>query len=196
MNNKLTFYYSSMNSGKSLALLTKDYMLREKGQNTLLLKPSIDNRTHTISSRLGLERECITVYPDQNIIMMLSKEVQKTDEEEFDYLLVDEAQFLTKEQVWQLAELVDDYDKTVICYGLKLNWQGDFFEGSGEGSGELMKIADELIQMDSICRETRESAMFHIKKGGSDDPVETGYEDLYDTVSRKEWRKWYNERNK
>jgi thymidine kinase len=82
---------------------------------------------------------------------------------------------------------VDEYGKTVICYGLKLNWQGDFFEGSGE----LMKIADDLQQMDSICRETREPAMFHIKKGGSDAAVETGYEDLYDTVSRKEWKKWF-----
>lgn len=190
MNNKLTFYYSSMNSGKSLALLTKDYMLREKGQKTLLMKPSVDTRTKTISSRLGIEKECKTIFPDEDIRIALRPELM--NEGTFDYLLLDEAQFLTKEQVWQLASLVDDFGKTVICYGLKLNWHGEFFEGSGE----LMKIADELKEMDSICSETRRPAMFHIKKGGSDAEVETGYEDMYDTVSRKEWRKWYDNRRR
>lgn len=186
MNNRLTFYYSSMNSGKSLALLTKNHMLKEKDQKTVLIKPSIDTRTEKISSRIGIEEDCIVVRPDENILSVLEN---KTDLE-FDFILVDEAQFLTKEQVWQLATLVDYYDFTVICYGLKLNWQGDFFEGSGE----LMKIADDLIQMDSICKVTRQSAMFHVKKGGSDSAVETGYEDMYDTVSRKQWKEWYDKR--
>jgi thymidine kinase len=187
--NRLIFYFSSMNSGKSLALLTKDFMLREKDQKTILLKPSIDSRTKKISSRLGLEKECITVWPDENIIDVLSKKMRDSDVE-FDYVLVDEAQFLTREQVWQLSTLVDYYNKTVMCYGIKLNWQGNFFEGSEE----LMKISDELIQMDSYCRNTGMPALFHIKNGGSDRTVETGYEDMYDTVSRKDWREWYDEK--
>jgi thymidine kinase len=177
-----------MNSGKSLALLTKDFMLCEKNQKTVLLKPSVDVRTKAISSRIGLESDCITVRPDEDVLEALNTEVLRTDVEP-DFVLVDEAQFLTREQVWQLSTLVDYYDKTVICYGIKLNWQGNFFEGSEE----LMKISDELIQMDSYCRNTRMPALFHIKKGGNDDAVETGYETLYDTVSRKDWRECYDE---
>jgi len=187
----LVFYFSSMNSGKSLSLLTKNFMLREKGANTILIKPSIDDRTHTISSRLGIEEECLVVDPLTNIVSMIRSNVSYSDIMP-DYVLVDEAQFLTKEQVWQLSELVDHFDIAVLCYGIKLNWQGQFFEGSEE----LIKIADKIVQFDTYCKETGEPALFHIKKGGNGDSVETGYEDMYETVSRKVWRQWYNERSR
>jgi thymidine kinase len=76
----------------------------------------------------------------------------------------------------------------VICYGLKLNWKAELFEGSKA----LLELADELVQMDSICKETGNPALFHHKLGGSDAAIETGYEDMYDTVSRKIWKELRN----
>lgn len=184
MTSKLVFVFSSMNSGKSLSILTKNYTLKEKGFRTILMKPALDDRTSTISSRLGVEEKCeiITGLPSENIL--------KSSKRKPHFILVDEAQFLTKEQVWDLAGLVDNWGVTIYCYGLKLNWQGDFFEGSAE----LMKIADELVQVETFCKANKGApAMFHIKLGGSpDSTVETGYEDMYDTVSRKVWKEWYD----
>ena len=187
---KLTFIFSSMNSGKSLSLLTKNFMLREKGYRTILMKPAIDDRTKTISSRLGIEETCVILSET----MMPSKGMynEYTIGASFvNYILVDEAQFLTKEQVWDLSKIVDDYGINVICYGLKLDWQGEFFTGSHE----LMKIADELIQTETVCRTTGGPALFHIKHGGTDSSVETGYDDLYDTVSRSVWKEWWDNRS-
>jgi thymidine kinase len=174
---KLTFVFSSMNSGKTLALLTKNFMLREKGYRTLLVKPDLDDRTTTISSRIGLKETCY---------MLSNKELltTKINPTEYDYILVDEAQFLTRDQVWNLSDSVDYFDVNVICYGLKLNWKAELFEGSKA----LIELADELIQMDSFCKETGNPALFHHKLGGSDSTIETGYEDLYETVSRKVWK--------
>ena len=176
-----------MNSGKSLSILTKNYMLKEKGFKTLLMKPEVDDRTTTISSRLGIEENCIKIPKGG----LPSNFVLQADSEKPDFILVDEAQFLSKEQVWNLAGLVDNWGINVYCYGLKLDWQGDFFSGSEE----LMKIADELQQSETFCKHNQGSpALFHIKLGGSDASVETGYEDLYDTVSRKVWKQWYDNR--
>lgn len=172
----LTFIFSSMNSGKTLSLLTKNFMLSQRGYKVGLLKPALDNRTATISSRIGLEKECFVLGLDQLPSHLIR--------DQYDYLLVDEAQFLTKEQVWDLSDLVDYRNINVICYGLKLSWKGEFFEGSKT----LMELSDELIQMDSICRETNSPSLFHFKKGGGDSAVETGYEELYSTVSRKVWK--------
>ena len=182
---KLTYIFSSMNSGKTLALLTKNFMLREKGYRTLLVKPAMDDRTTTISSRIGLEQKCSLLAKDQSVTEVVNQAVGYEYKNGFvHYILVDEAQFLTKEQVWQLSDLVDYHHINIICYGIKINWQGELFEGSKE----LLTIADELIQMDSICKETGNPALFHHKTGGSDAAVETGYEELYETVSRKIWK--------
>jgi thymidine kinase len=178
---KLTYIFSSMNSGKTLALLTKNFMLREKGYHTLLVKPALDNRTATISSRIGLEKVCLLI----NTHELLSNLIKKN---KYHYILVDEAQFLTKDQVWDLSDLVDYFDVNIICYGIKINWKGELFEGSRE----LLTISDELIQMDSICKETGNPALFHHKLGGSDAAIETGYEDTYETVSRKIWKEKQN----
>lgn len=184
---KLTFLYSSMNSGKSLSILTKNYTLKQKGFRTVLMKPKLDDRTDKISTRLGIEHECLIIEQDQ----MPSNQILKSGFERPDFIMVDEAQFLSKEQVWDLANLVDNWNINVYCYGLRLDWQGNFFTGSEE----LMKIADELLPIENFCKENKGAlAFFHIKKGGSDNAVETGYEDLYDTVSRKVWKQWWDEK--
>lgn len=188
---KLTFIFSSMNSGKSLSLLTKNYMLKQKGFKTLLMKPEIDDRTTTISSRLGIEEPCKIIGKGVTPSSCVFRAFQ-SDQPKPDFILVDEAQFLTKEQVWDLAMLVDYWEIDVICYGLKLNWQGELFEGSHE----LMKIADRLEQTETFCKQNQGApALFHLKLGGSNEAVETGYEDLYDTVSRKIWKQWFDNRN-
>lgn len=188
--NKLVFVYSSMNSGKSLAILTKNYMLNEKGFNTVLMKPAIDTRTEaTVATRLGIEAPCIVLNP----VELPSHKVLKSAKNKPDFILVDEAQFLTKEQVWDLAGLVDNWGIGVYCYGLRINWQGEFFTGSEE----LFKIADQLEPIENYCRENKGAlAFFHIKKSGSDESVEIGLEDMYDTASRKVWKQWADERSK
>jgi len=177
---KLTFIFSSMNSGKTLALLTKAFMLRQKGYSVMLMKPDLDDRTTTISSRIGLEEDCIVIPQGTHILTQMGIGIEQKP----DYVLVDEAQFLSRDQVWDLSDLVDYFDVNVICYGLKLNWKAELFEGSKA----LIELADELVQMDSICKETGNPALFHRKLGGSDADIETGYEDMYDTVSRKIWK--------
>ena len=185
MTAKLSFVFSSMNSGKTISLLTKNFMLKEKGYRTLLMKPELDDRTSTISSRIGLEEKCIVLGKNESVIEKIKSVVgYEYRNGIIHYILVDEAQFLAKDNVWELSDLVDYHNINVICYGLKINWQSELFEGSKE----LLALADELIQMDSICSETGNVSLFHYKKGGSDNPVETGYEDLYDTVSRKVWK--------
>lgn len=187
---KLVFVFSSMNTGKSLNLLTKNFMLTQKGFKTLLMKPEIDDRTTTISSRLGIEAKC-TIVPKDTLPSVCVFSAFQSNQPKPDYILVDEAQFLTKEQVWDLAMLTDFWNIDVICYGLKLNWQGEFFEGSHE----LMKIADRLEQSETFCKQNQGApALFHVKLGGSDAAVETGYEEMYDTASRKVWKQWYDKR--
>ena len=185
---KLSFIFSSMNSGKSLSLLTKNYSLTQKGFKTLLMKPTIDDRNEYISTRLGIEHTCIPLDKDE----MPSTKVFNSNKEKPDFIMVDEAQFLTKDQVWDLSYLVDNWNINVYCYGLRIDWQGNFFSGSEE----LMKIADELIPIENYCKDNKGAlAYFHIKKGGNGNPVETGYEDLYDTVSRKVWKRWRDNKN-
>ena len=177
-----------MNSGKSLAVLTKNYMLKEKGFRTVLLKPAIDTRTEgSISTRLGIEQDCITILTNH----LPSEYILKSSNNRPDFVLVDEAQFFSQEQILDLIFLVDNRNINVFCYGLKLNWQGNFFEGSLH----LMKHADELVAIDNICPYyTKSPAFYHIKKAGDKNEIETGYEDLYESVSRKKWFEWWNNR--
>ena len=186
---KLVFYYSSMNSGKSLAVLTKNYMLKEKGFGTVLMKPSVDTRTQgSISTRLGIEEDCITILEDE----LPSKRILKSSNNKPDFVLVDEAQFFSQEQIWDLASLVDNWNINVYCYGLRLDWQGNFFSGSET----LFKIADELEPLENLCKHNKGApAFFHVKLGGGDDSVEIGAEEMYESVSRKRWREWWQERN-
>jgi thymidine kinase len=186
MKAKLKFIYSSMNSGKSLSLLTKNFMLREKGFHTVLMKPAIDSRSNdSITTRLGMSDSCIVLESMDNPISIIKENYTHR----VDYILVDEAQFLTKDQVWDLAYLVDYSNINVRCYGLKLDWQGEFFTGSEE----LMKIADELEPIENYCRHNKGArAFFHMKLGGSKDSVEIGEEDLYESVSRRKWKEWHD----
>jgi len=187
MKAKLKFIFSSMNSGKSLSLLSKNFMLREKGFHTVLMKSAVDSRSNdSITTRLGISDPCIALESKD----IPSKIILEKYKSKLDYVLVDESQFLSKEQVWDLAYLVDEMNINVRCYGLKLDWQGNFFSGSEE----LMKIADELEPIENYCKHNKGAkAFFHIKLGGSDKSVEIGEEDLYESVSRKKWKEWHEQ---
>lgn len=178
-----------MNSGKSLAVLTKNYMLKEKGFKTVLLKPAIDTRTAgSISTRLGLEQDCIAILDYE----LPSSYILKSSYNKPDFVLVDEAQFFSKEQIWDLANLVDRWNIDVYCYGLRLDWQGNFFTGSET----LFKIADELHAIENLCKYNHGApAYFHIKLRGNEASVEIGAEDKYESVSRRQWREWWDNRN-
>ena len=185
---KLEFVYASMNSGKTLTLITKHFMLKEKGFKVVVFKPETDTRTKFIKSRVGLEVPCVNIKESTKI----SDLVLKSRFTKPDFILCDESQFFTKEQIWDLAFLVDNWDINVICYGLRLDWKGNFFEGSEE----LMKISDVLTPIENYCNvEKGAFAFFHTKHSGSGESVEVGYEDVYSSVSRKTWREWYDTLN-
>lgn len=159
-------------------------MLQEKGFKTVLLKPCVDTRSKgVISTRLGIEKYCITI----DEVELPSQRILKSASDKPDAILVDEAQFLTELQVWDLANLVDNWAINVYCYGLRLDWRGNFFSGSET----LFKIADSLEPIENLCKYNKGApAFFHVKLGGSDDSVEVGAEELYESVSRKRWREW------
>ena len=112
------------------------------------LKPIIDTRDskNVIKSRIGIERECLWIYLDTNIYT-LAEELFEKDMTVIDWFLVDESQFLSAEQVDQLARIVDDFGSNVICYGLRTDFQSHLFEGSRR----LFEIADSIDEIKSTC---------------------------------------------
>lgn len=145
---KLYFRYGAMGSSKTANAIMVKYNYWERGKNALLLKPSIDVRDgkNRIWSRSGLEDVC-TVMDDLDL--------EKVKNGEYDCLIVDEAQFLSKAQVELLVRIVDEYDTPVICYGLKTDFQGNFFEGSHW----LLARADAIEEVKTICWCGRKATM-------------------------------------
>ena len=151
---KLYFYYAAMNAGKSTALLQSSYNYRERGMRTLLFTPSIDTRygTGRIESRIGLSSGAVSVSGSDEIITRVRMEHQNRP---VACVLVDEAQFLTPEQVWELTEVADDLDIPVLCYGLRTDFQGKLFPGSAA----LLGLADDLTELKTICYCGRKATM-------------------------------------
>ncbi len=145
---KLYFYYSAMNAGKSTMLLQTAYNYKERGMNALLFIPAIDDRKAKgiISSRLGVKGEGHPFDSDFDFLTLV-KENLKTKLEKIHCILVDEAQFLTRKQVTQLAKLVDSYHIPVLTYGLRTDFQGELFEGSNA----LLAWADQLTEVKTMC---------------------------------------------
>lgn len=138
---KLFFYYGAMNSSKTANALMTHFNYQEVGQTALLCKTEVDTRdgVSKIRSRIGLEQDCI-----------LLKELEKMSEEEirrYDCIIVDEAQFATREQVDFLSDIVDYYDVPVICYGLRTDFQNNLFPGSER----LIAIADTIREVKTVC---------------------------------------------
>lgn len=187
---KLYFRYGTMGSAKTAMLLTTAYNFEERKMRYLCFKPVIDTRDakNVIRSRIGIERECIWIYPDTDLYRLLRNRFHQ-EGAVVDWLLVDEAQFLTEQQVDQLARLVDDFACNVICYGLRTDFKSHLFEGSRR----LFEIADTIDEIKSTCncgRKTIVNARFDsngdfVQEGAQ---VEIGGDERYRAVCRRCWR--------
>ena len=143
---KLHFYYSTMNAGKSTVLLQSDYNYRERGMSTLLFAPKFDNRygVGKITSRIGLQAKAQLFNAETNFLNIVTL---AHSQNKLHCILVDEAQFLTKAQVYQLTEIVDQLHIPLLAYGLRNDFQAEPFEGSKY----LLTWADSLIEIKTIC---------------------------------------------
>ncbi len=145
---KLFFYYSAMNAGKSTNLLQSSHNYRERGMDTLLYTPSIDDRFEhgKIHSRIGLDQDATVFNREFNFYDAVNGALA-TSNGHLACVLIDEAQFLTKGQVHQLTEIADKLHVPVLAYGLRSDFQGELFEGSQY----LLAWAEELIEVKTIC---------------------------------------------
>lgn len=145
MAKKLYFRYGAMNSGKSTALLQAAHNYEERGQKVLIIKPKVDTKDGgKISSRLGISRKCDYLVEND----LFENITNKFDLLDYDCILVDEVQFLKREDVDDLMKIVVLFDIPVMCYGLRLDFAGNGFEGSTR----LLEIADHLEELRTICR--------------------------------------------
>ena len=155
---KLYFYYASMNAGKSTTLLQADFNYRERGMTTMLWTAALDDRgggdghERAIESRIGLAADAHRYDAGTDLWARIgaAHAVQPIA-----CVLVDEAQFLGKEQVWQLARLADEANIPVLCYGLRTDFRGELFPGSAA----LLGIADALIELKAVCHCGRKATM-------------------------------------
>ncbi|MCX4330904.1 MAG: thymidine kinase [Muribaculaceae bacterium] len=187
---KLYFRYGTMGSAKTALLLTTAYNFEERGMRYVCLKPIIDTREerNVIHSRIGIERECEWIMADTDLYILAQQLCEKAGCL-IDWFLIDEVQFLTADQVDQLARLVDDYGVNVICYGLRTDFRTHLFEGSRR----LFEIADTIDEIKSTCTCGRKTIVnARIDTNGDmveeGDQVEIGGDDRYIAVCRNCWR--------
>lgn len=186
---KLYFYYSAMNAGKSTVLLQSAYNYQERGMETLLFTPSIDTRygTGKIASRIGLNQNAISFDTSFNLFNYAKECKEKNPK--LACVFVDEAQFLNKQQVIQLVDIVDKLNLPVLAYGLRSDFRGEAFEGSLY----LLIYADNLVEIKTICHcgkkatmNARVDANGHKIKSG--DQVQIGGNESYISMCRKHFR--------
>lgn len=151
---KLYFYYASMNAGKSTTLLQADFNYRERGMATMLWTAALDDRPddQAIESRIGLGADA---HRFDATIDLYERVTAAHRVEPLACVLIDEAQFLSKQQVWQLARLADEVNIPVLCYGLRTDFQGELFAGSAA----LLGIADALVELKAVCHCGRKATM-------------------------------------
>lgn len=187
---KLYFRYGTMGSAKTALLLTQAYNFEERGLSYICMKPIIDIREsrNVIRSRIGIERECTWIHGDTNLYLSIKDLFEETLDVPH-WILVDEAQFLTTEQVDQLAQAVDDFGCNVVCYGLRTDFQSHMFEGSKR----LFELADSIDEIKSTCTCGRKTIInARIDSEGNviaeGEQVEIGGNERYMAVCRKCWR--------
>ncbi len=186
---KLYFNYSSMNAGKTTVLLQSAHNYRERGMNPMLFTPKLDDRYGQgwIRSRIGLRAKATIFKPDDDLFEATRA---RLEEQNIHCVLVDEAQFLSRTQVYELSEIVDRLNIPVLCFGLRTDFQGELFEGSKH----LLAWADELNEIKTVCHTGRKANMvvrvdddgYALKEGAQ---VEIGGNERYVSVSRAEFKK-------
>ena len=185
---KLYFYYSTMNAGKSTTLLQSNYNYQERGMHPLVLTPQMDNRfgEGKVASRIGLHADALTFTQADNLLELVAQIHQTST---LHCVLVDEAQFLTRRQVRQLSDVVDDLDVPVLAYGLRTDFQGNLFEGSEN----LLAWADSLSEIKTICHCGRKATMV-LRLGEEGKPVRDGAQvkiggnETYQSVCRRHFK--------
>jgi thymidine kinase len=151
---KLYFYYAAMNAGKSTTLLQADYNYRERGMETMLWTAQLDDRAGvgTIGSRIALSAPAHAFTPEIDLFEAVTEERKRRG---LHCVLIDEAQFLTRDHVLQLCRLTDELNIPVLCYGLRTDFQGNLFEGSAA----LLALADTLVELKAVCECGRKATM-------------------------------------
>jgi thymidine kinase len=186
---KLYFNYSSMNAGKTTVLLQSAHNYRERGMTPMLFTPKLDDRYGEgwIKSRIGLRARATIFVPEDDLFEATRAQLE---ERNIHCVLVDEAQFLSRDQVYQLSEIVDRLNIPVLCFGLRTDFQGELFEGSKY----LLAWADVLSEIKTICYTGRKANMvvrvddegYALKEGAQ---VEIGGNERYVSVSRGEFKR-------
>jgi len=186
---KLYFYYSAMNAGKTTTLLQSAYNYHERGMRTLILTPALDNRfgEGVVASRIGLKAHARRFAKEENLLALVHADMAERGA--LHCVFVDEAQFLSKTQVWQLSDVVDKLNIPVLAYGLRTDFRGELFEGSRY----LLAWADNLEEIKTICHTGRKATMVvRVDDQGravTEGPqVEIGGNDRYVSVSRAEFK--------
>ncbi len=185
---KLYFSYAAMNAGKSTVLLQAAHNYAERGMRAFLLTAAVDERAGKgrIASRIGLSKEAFSYAADDDLARLIEAEQAA---QELHCVLVDEAQFLTPEQVWQLAHIADELNIPVLCYGLRTDFQGKLFPGSET----LLAIADQLREIRTICWCGAKATMVlrldeHGKPVAEGAQVQIGGNERYVSLCRRHWK--------
>jgi thymidine kinase len=185
---KLYFHYSTMNAGKSTLLLQASYNYRERGMQTYLLTANFDDRAGKgkIASRIGISEEADTFGANTDIFKQIES---RLDHSPVACILIDEAQWLSETQVWQLARAVDDLGVPIMCYGLRVDFRGKLFPGSAT----LLALADEMREVRTICHCGKKATMV-VRKGEDGEAmlegpqVQVGGNETYVSLCRRHYR--------
>lgn len=185
---QMYFYYSAMNAGKSTTLLQSSFNYQERGMNPVIFTAALDDRygVGVVSSRIGLQSDAQLFQPSTNLFDVVTT---LHDLEPRHCILIDECQFLSKDQVYQLTEIVDKLNIPVLCYGLRTDFRGELFEGSQY----LLSWADKLIELKTICHCGRKANMvIRTDESGKaiaeGDQVAIGGNDKYVSVCRQHYK--------
>jgi thymidine kinase len=191
---KLYFHYSTMNAGKSAVLLQASHNYRENNMETYLLTARIDERAGQgrIASRIGISETADVFSANDDLFERIKT---RLDQGKLASIFVDEAQFLSPEQVWQLARVVDDLAVPVLCYGLRVDFQGKLFPGSAT----LLALADEMREVRTICHCGKKATMVirQDEQGRAittGDQVQIGGNETYVSLCRRPWREAVGDR--
>jgi thymidine kinase len=185
---QLYFYYSAMNAGKSTTLLQSAFNYRERGMDPVILTAAIDDRQGVgkVSSRIGLQADAYVFDANKDVFDLIQS--LNTDKKRH-CVLVDESQFLSKEQVMQLTDVVDELGIPVLCYGLRNDSRGELFTGSQY----LLAWADKLVELKTVCHCGRKAN--HVLRTDANGEaisdgkqVEIGGNDRYVSVCRKHYK--------
>jgi len=191
----LYFYYSTMNAGKSTQLLQAAYNYEEHGRVVWVIKPKLDHRdgVGVVSSRIGLRRE-VETFEGEDDLYEWFKKVQASSSQTIVAVFVDEAQFLTQDQVRQLSDIVDTMKIPVLCYGLRTDAFGHLFPGSAA----LLGWADNVLEIKAMCQycTSKATMAFRVNEHdlivGDGNSIEIGGNDRYHACCRRHWKQALN----